>query len=135
MGYPTDYLRLIEEECGTSDQAAELAQVRAVLAKHRPDLVVARQHPPFGGQIARVRIDAYGESAGEVEATLLEYASRCDAASQASEVAYGECVIERNLDEEWGKTYSWRGRLILHPTIGSIPSTERAVAALERASQ
>lgn len=92
---------------------------------------VTRECDPFGGQIARVQIDAYGESAAEVESTLLEYGTRCDAASQAPEVGYGRCVIERNLEEEWGKTYSWRGRLVLHPTIGTLPSSERAASAIQ----
>lgn len=76
---------------------------------------VTRECEPFAGQVARVQIDVYGESAAEVESTLLEFGTRCDAASQASEVEYGRCVIERNLEEEWGKTYSWRGRLTLNP--------------------
>lgn len=96
------------------------------LDKH--GLVAAQKTAPFAGQIARVQIDVYGESASEVESTLLEYAARCDAASQATEVTYGRCVIERNLEEEWGATYSWRGRLVLHPTIGTIPSSARAAA-------
>lgn len=107
------------------------AQVAAVLRSlSESGFAISRIEPPFAGQIARVQIDSYGETAGEVEATLLNYAGRCDAASQASEVAYGRCVIERNLEEEWGATYSWRGRLVLHPTIGTIPSSERAAAAI-----
>lgn len=129
MAFPVNYLvDGVTNGYLTSDESERAKEIAAFLDQR--DLVATRKHDPFPGQIARVRIDAYGESASEVEATLLEYASRCDAAMQASECAYGECVIERNLEEQWGETYSWRGRLILHPTIGSIPSSERAANAV-----
>lgn len=91
---------------------------------------VTRVFDPYPGQVARVQIDVYGESAAEVEATLLAYAERAGAGLQASACPYGRCVIERNLEEEWGATYSWRGRLTLNPTIGMIPSSKRAAAAM-----
>jgi hypothetical protein len=113
----------------SGEAAIDAKAMRAAISiLHQEGFAVTRVCPPFAGQIARVQIDVYGESASEVESTLLEYAERCDAASQASEVAYGRCVIERNLEEEWGATYSWRGRLVLHPTIGTIPSSARAAA-------
>lgn len=93
-------------------------------------LVATLMMPHFDGAVARVRIDAYGKSASEIEATLLQFAERCDAASQANGCSYGECVIERNLEEQWGESYSWRGRLVLHPNIGMMPSSERAAAAI-----
>lgn len=101
-----------------------------IRALDRAGLVATRKIDPFAGQVARVQIDAFGESAAEVESTLLNFGGRCDAAAQAAEVSYGRCVIERNLEEQWGATYSWRGRLTLHPTIGTIPSSERAAKVI-----
>jgi hypothetical protein len=85
---------------------------------------------PLEGIVARVQIDTYGTSASEVESTLLSYGSRCDAATERRSVSYGRCVIERNLEEEWGDNYSWKGRLVLHPDIGMMPSSERAKEAI-----
>ena len=120
------------EQCLGADAVvqAAIAAMRAT-TEGGPDMVVTLVADPYPGQVARVRIDAYGESAAEVEATLLEMAKRCDAATQASECSYGECVIERNLEEQWGATYSWRGRILLHSTIGTAPGAERAAAAVE----
>lgn len=109
---------------------AEKAVETCIAALQTAGMVVTLRKEPYPGQVGRVRIDAFGESASEVEATLLEYAGRCDAATQASEVTYGECVIERNLEEQYGAPYSWRGRMILHPTIGTIESSQRATEAL-----
>jgi hypothetical protein len=114
----------VSRRCGMS--RADVEVVISALAE--ADMSVTHAVPPFPGQVARVRVDAFGESAAEVEVTLLAYGGRCDAASQASECQYGECVIERNLEEQWGATYSWRGRLILTPSIGSVPAAGRAAA-------
>lgn len=133
MGFPVDYLRDINvgDDSFTPEDRVFANQVRAFLDEH--GLVATRVCDPFGGQIARVQIHAYGESAAEVESSLLEFGSRCSAASQVGEVSFGGCVIERNLDEEWGATYSWQGRLTLHPSIGSMPNSERAAAAIRDA--
>lgn len=105
---------------------------RAIVHLNAHGLAVSRIYDPYGGQVARVQIDAYGESAAEVESTLLTYSERAGAALQASECSYGRCVIERNLEEQWGDTFSWRGRLVLHPTIGVEGSTQRKRADEER---
>lgn len=108
---------------------------RVIAALQDHGFAVSRVFEPYPGQVARVQIDAYGESASEVEATLLAYAERAGAGLQSAECSYGRCVIERNLEEEWGATYSWRGRLVLHPTIGSLPSSSRAAAIVEEAAR
>lgn len=126
-GYPANALGTIVI-ADTKEASEKLYEVGQYLED--AGLVAAQRCQPFAGQIARVQIDAFGESAAEVESTLLEYATRCDAAAQASETNYGRCVIERNLEEEWGATYSWRGRLTLTPTIGTIASSERAAATI-----
>lgn len=116
MSFPTDYLR---DGGDVSSSDPERGLVATRIADH------------FDGVIARVRIDAYGTSAAEIEATLLEYATRCDMATERPSVSYGQCVIERNLEEQWGADYSWKGRLVLHPDIGMLPSSERASAAID----
>ena len=134
MSYPVDYIKAMVEGHLTSsldDYPAPSGSVREIqewLAGQ--GLVATRIHEPLQGLIARVRIDAVGKSAAEIEATLLEYASRCDGAMEVNECSYGECVIERNLEEQWGDSYSWRGRITLHPSIGSIPKSSRAAAAV-----
>ena len=136
MSYPVNYLKVKEPSTGDPEydalDAAEVARTLAFLEDR--NLVATRPYDPFAGQVARIRVDVYGESAHEVEQTLLAFAERCDAASQASEVSYGECVIERNLQEEWGATYSWKGRITLHPTIGTISTSKRAAAAVDAGS-
>lgn len=127
MPFPTDYLK---QDGAVFAQSGLVPQMREWLEANY--LVATRKCPSLAGQVARVQIDVYGESASEVEATLLEYATRCDAATERQSVSYGRCVIERNLEEDWGDSYSWRGRLVLHPDIGTIPSSERAAAAMDK---
>lgn len=125
MSFPVDYLKdpVTTGYVHTRDHE-EAVRIRAWLDER--DLVATRVEGPFAGQVARVKIDVFGESAAEVEATLLAYGARCDAALQALSCSYGETVIERNLEERWGATYSWRGRMTLHPEIGTIESSQRA---------
>lgn len=73
------------------------------------------------GLIARIRIDAYGSTAGETELMLLNFATECDKATGRPTCAYGEQVIERNMDEPYGSTFAFKGRLILHPDLGMEP--------------
>lgn len=126
MSFPTDYLK-DDGYVGTAN-AERAAEIRDWLASH--GLVATRLCDPLEGLVARVRIDVFGKSASEIEATLLEYASRCDSASERGEVTYGQCVIERNLDEQWGESYSWKGRLVLEPNNGVLPVSRRAAAAI-----
>lgn len=75
----------------------------------------------YGGEITRVRFDAYGPSAAQVSDTLVGFASQVDGLLAVPECSYGECVIERNLTEADGEDYSWKGRLTIHPCIGREP--------------
>lgn len=121
MGYPTDYLA---GDAGSNGEEGERErEVSTWLAKR--NLVATRREEDLVGVVARVRIDVFGSSASEVEATLLAYGKRCDAAANRPSCAYGECVIERNLAEEWGNHFSWRGRLILHPDVGTEQTSQR----------
>lgn len=77
--------------------------------------------------ISRVRFEAYGPTAAEVEKQLLEFASVCDSAISVESVAYGEMVIERQLTEAYGSEYAFKGRQTLHPSIGVAPFVPAAV--------
>lgn len=67
--------------------------------------------------VTRVRIDAEGASATEVEATLFAVADSLDA-TYRWHASRGEQVIERQLAEPPGFT-AYRGRLTLHPNVAS----------------
>jgi hypothetical protein len=127
MSFPTDYLRQYEPI--TSDEEQFVAKLKEWCDVR--GFVVTRQEDPFPGLVSRVRVDAFGRSASEVESTLLEYGKRCDMAAVRPSCSYGECVIERNLNEEWGAEYSWKGRLVIHPDIGQVTSSERAKQAID----
>lgn len=71
--------------------------------------------------ISRIRIDAYGSTASNVEEQLLDFAVKCDQATGATECSYGEMVIERQLTEEYGTAFAFKGRQTLHPSIGAAP--------------
>lgn len=120
-GFPHDSLSLRHVGQHATDEASieEAQRIREWLAAR--GLVATQVRKPFAGQVARVKIDVYGESAMEVHATLMEYAPRCDSATQVPECAYGQTVIERNLEVADGELYSWRGRITLHPTLGREP--------------
>lgn len=126
MSFPTDYLRQYEPI--TSDEEQFVAKLKEWCEVR--GFVVTRREDALPGLISRVRLDAFGRSAAEVEATLLDYATRSDMAAERQSCAYGECVIERNLLEEWGDSYSWKGRFVLHPDIGQVTSSERAKEVL-----
>lgn len=78
--------------------------------------------------VTRVRIDADGATATEVEAVLR-------AVAEALEERYtwlaplGEQVIERQLAEPEGATTAFRGRLTLHPNVASDSGQVEALAA------
>jgi hypothetical protein len=63
--------------------------------------------------ISRIRIEAYGASAGDVETQLLEFAMACAEKVGAGEIANGEMVIERNLDEPAGSELAFKGRQVV----------------------
>lgn len=126
MSFPTDYLR--QYQAVTSDEEQFVVKVKEWCDVR--GFVVTRREDPFLGLVSRVRVDVFGRSASEVESTLLEYAKRCDMAAVRPSCSYDECVIERNLLEEWGAEYSWKGRLTIHPDIGRVTSSERAKAVV-----
>lgn len=125
MSFPTDYLA---DAGSDQDEGRKQEEVWEYLDARK--LVATRREDRLPGCVSRVRIDVFGRTAAEVESTLLQFGGRCDSASEAHGCAYGECVIERNLQEEWGDYYSWKGRLVLHPNIGEMTASERAKEAL-----
>lgn len=67
--------------------------------------------------ISRIRIEAYGHSADEVERTLYPHADLFEHVLGVS-VNRGECVIERAQDYPDDSVFAFKGRLVLHPDIG-----------------
>lgn len=67
--------------------------------------------------VTRVRIEAQGGSASEVEATLLLVAATLDSIYDWN-AGRGEQVIERQVVEPEGPTAHF-GRLILHPNVAN----------------
>lgn len=125
MSYPADYAFQVRKEWGAPGETTTYKLRDLIAALGEAGYVVTRTCEPFGGQVAKVKVEAFGESASEVERTLREYGTRCDAASQSHECSWGEMVIERNLLEADGEIYSWKGRLTLHPVIGRQPAASR----------
>lgn len=69
--------------------------------------------------ISRIRLDAYGTTADEVERTLYPHADEIEKLLGVS-VARGACVIERNLNEPEESVFAFQGRLVLHPELGLV---------------
>lgn len=67
--------------------------------------------------VTRVRIEARGASAAEVEA-VLHAAAAAFAEELGEDTAHGEQFIEREMAEPAGYT-AFSGRLILHPNVAS----------------
>lgn len=84
--------------------------------------------------ISRIRIETYGRCASHVEEQLLEFAAHCDEKIGASECAYGEMVIERQLEEPYGSEFAFKGRQILHPSLGVAPFVSQHVLDEARAA-
>lgn len=82
--------------------------------------------------ISRVRIDAYGTEPAELHAELLAMATACDNLTGRPSCAYGEQVIERNLTEEDGTSFAWKGRITIHPDVGTEPFVPGEIAAASR---
>ena len=66
--------------------------------------------------ISRIRLDAYGQTADAVERTLYPHADEFEKVLGVS-VSRGECVIERQMEEQEHSMFAFKGRLILHPDI------------------
>lgn len=85
--------------------------------------------------ISRIRIEAFGASAAEVEATLhaaasVIYRSFDDTVPDAGEklIPDGEQHIERDLVEPAGTVDAWKGRMLLHL---NVASDSRQIGVLE----
>lgn len=79
--------------------------------------------------ISRIRIEAYGRAASDVEHQLLAFGEKCDVALNVVSCASGEMVIERQLAEPYGSEFGFKGRYTLYPDIGTAPSIPGHVLA------
>jgi hypothetical protein len=70
--------------------------------------------------ISRIRLDAFGRTAAEVEATLYDHADEIEKLLGVP-TAHGECHIERTLAVPVDTVCDWSGRLLLHPDISTQP--------------
>jgi hypothetical protein len=64
--------------------------------------------------ISRIRIDAFGASAADVEHSLFVAYAHFNDALELNAMP-GEQVIERDLVEPHGTRHAFKGRMILHP--------------------
>lgn len=71
--------------------------------------------------LTRVRLEARGASATEVELILYPHAEHIERLLNVT-VGRGECVIERDRAEPDGP-FAWKGRLVLHPDMSDEPLT------------
>lgn len=74
--------------------------------------------------ISRIRLDAYGKTADEVERTLYPHADEIERILNVF-VSRGECVIERQMKEPDDSIYAFSGRLTLHPDTSTNPTPLR----------
>ncbi len=63
--------------------------------------------------LTRIRLDAVGYTADDVERTLYPHADLIDKLL-GREMARGECVIERDTNERPDTAGAWKGRLALY---------------------
>lgn len=68
--------------------------------------------------ISRIRMDAYGNSPGDVSNTLYPHADEIEKLLGVP-VSRGEFVVERCLEEPDDSVFAFKGRLILHPDIST----------------
>lgn len=71
--------------------------------------------------ISRVRLEAYGTTADEVERTLYPHADQIEELLNV-QCSFGECVIERQLEEPDDCVYAFKGRLVIHPDTSENPA-------------
>lgn len=76
---------------------------------------------PDHATISRIRLDAYGTSAGICAQVLHDHAAHIERLLGVS-VSRGQEVIERQLAEPADSMFAYSGRLLLHPDI-STPTT------------
>ena len=69
--------------------------------------------------ISRIRIEAFGPSAADVEAQLQHAAQVADDGLKL-DALQGEQVIERDCSAPADSHYSFKGRLILHPNVAPL---------------
>jgi len=72
--------------------------------------------------ISRIRIEAFGATADEVERTLYPHADEFEKVIGEKGLLRGECVIERDLAAPDGP-YAFKGRLLLYADT-SVPITD-----------
>lgn len=76
--------------------------------------------------ISRIRIDAFGASAADVEHALFTaYAHFNEVLELNAEP--GEQVIERDLPEPFGTRHAFKGRMILHPDVQEAAAQRKHV--------
>jgi hypothetical protein len=66
--------------------------------------------------LTRIRLDALGYTAEEVERTLYPHADKIEKLIGRG-ISRGECVIERDVVEPDDSKFAWKGRLVLHVDI------------------
>lgn len=66
--------------------------------------------------ISRIRIDAFGASAADVEHALMAAYARFNEVLEL-DASPGEQVIERQLEEPYGTRHAFNGRMTLHPDV------------------
>lgn len=76
-------------------------------------------------RLTRVRLEADGHNAAEVEACLHKAATELEGHLQL-ESSWGEQVIERDVAEPMGHT-AFRGRMILHPNVADDARQRRVL--------
>lgn len=79
--------------------------------------------------ITRVRIEAQGASAAEVEATMVAAANVFDEGMRLQAIR-GEQVIQREFSEPCGSPTAFSGRLVIHPNVASDGSQVERLAQL-----
>lgn len=87
--------------------------------------------------ISRIRVEAFGATAAEVEATLqaaarVIYRSFDDTLPEAEPAwpADGETHIERDLAEPLGTATAWKGRMLLHLNVADDARQREVLRAM-----
>lgn len=68
---------------------------------------------PFA-RVSRVRVEAFGAEPHTVQYVLYDHAKHFSKVLGETCVAWGEEVLERDLNFSASSDYAWKGRLILH---------------------
>ena len=71
--------------------------------------------------LTRIRLDAIGHTADDVEQTLYPHAELIEQKVLGRGMSRGECVIERDVAEPDDSKFAWKGRLLLYIDLDSPP--------------